>query len=193
MKKIILILLTGLFFLFSAAAFAQESRFYKINLISSQGKLELKDITVLPGAISTVPNEGAYQYDLLSFTGLSLFSDHFNVLPSTRSVRVFDTETGESTSEIIKEDNVRIVLGIPYFPNGKEIEVYDPENKKILTISVEHFAEITPSPTPVFNPTLAEDNEGGNILLYIGLGALGSGLAYAAYLFWQSRRKDNQL
>lgn len=193
MKKSLLILLTGLLFLFSPTVFAQESRFYKLNLVNTQEKLKLQDIVVLPGSISTAFTQGNYKYELLSLTGSSLYTSHFNVPPSTRSVRIIDRDTGQVTFETVNEENVVITLGIPYFRNGKEVDIYDPENKKILTISVEHFAEITPSPTPVFNPTLAKDNGGGNILLYIGLGSLGFGIAYAVYLFLKSRRKDNQL
>lgn len=176
MLKISLFIVTFLFFLFSASAFAQESRFYKLNLVSTQEKLQLKDIAVFPGSISAVPSKGDYRYDLLSFTGLVLHSDHFNVPPSTRSIRIFDPETGNSTFESIEQNSISITLGIPYFPNGKEIEVYDPQNKKILTIPVVQFAEITPtpiSPTPQYKVTKLEKGIsvpwiiGGGILLFV--------------------------
>lgn len=139
--KISVLILTCIFLLFSANVLAQESRFYKLNLVSVQGKLKLQDITVLPGSISTVPVKGDYKYELLSLEGLSLYVNNFDVPPSTRSVSLFDPDTGEVTFETVNEENVVIVLVIPYFPNGKEIDVYGSKNDKILTIPVFQFAQ----------------------------------------------------
>lgn len=191
MLKISLFTVTFLFFLFSASGFAQEGRFYKLNLVNTQEKLQLKDIVVFPGSISTVSTQGNYKYELLSLTGSSIYANHFDIPPSTRSIRIFDSQTGQSTFETVKEDSVSIVLAIPYFPNGKEIGIYDSQDKKVLTIPVGHFAEITPSPVPPIVVTKLE--KGSNTLLYVGLGGLVFGIAFVAYLFIQSRKKDNQL
>lgn len=193
MLKIALFALAGLLFFTHPAVFAQENRFYKLNLVYTQGKLALENVAVFPGSISTVSREGNYRYELLSLTGSSLYRDYFSIPSSTRSVRIFDPETGEFTFEVLKDDIVSVTLGIPYFPNGKEIDIYDSNNTKILKIPVIQFAKITPTPTQALNPTLAKDGGGNKTILYIGLGGLVFGVAFAVYLFRQSRRKSNQM
>lgn len=178
------------FFFFPSPTFAQENKFYNVNLLYDKGKIDLKNIAVLPGEISQVAQEGEYRFELASLAGTILYSNRFEVPLSIHGEEI-DPATGGFVSRTITQDQANIVVNVPYFPNGKEIDIYDPENKKILTIPVQHFAEITPSPTPVFKPALAENNGGGNILLYIGLGALGFGVAYAVYL--KFKKPPNQI
>lgn len=160
----VLVLLVSFFFLFLVRANAQESKFYYIKLSYIQSKIELKDIGVLPGIISKVQQGGSYEFKLLSLTENLLYANRFSPPASF----VGSTE---------------IVLAVPYFSDGKEIDIYDMDNKKVLTISVAHFGKATPFPTQAINPTLTKDNGGGNLFLYIGLGGLVSGIIFAVYLF----------
>lgn len=163
----VLVLLASFFLLFLVRANAQGSKFYYIKLSYVQSKIELKDVGVLPGTISEVQREGNYEFKLLSLTGNALYANRFS----------FPEFLG---------DSAEIALAVPYFPNGKEIDIYDSENKNILVIPVRQFSEITPPPiskTQEINPTLTKDNGGGNLFLYIGLGGLALGIAFAVYLF----------
>ena len=132
-------------------SFAQSSKFYQITLNYDKGSFTLKDTVVFPGEISKATQEGAYKVELLSFSNTSLYTSNFDIATSIHGEE-FDYTTGKVTSQTITVENTDVVINIPYFPNGKEINVYDLESKKVLTFSVEHFSEITPTQAQVSKP-----------------------------------------
>ncbi|MBI2028787.1 MAG: hypothetical protein HYT07_04225 [Candidatus Levybacteria bacterium] len=119
---------------------AKESKFYHINLLYDKGNIELKNIAVLPGEISQVPQEGEYIVELISGVGTTLYIDHFQI-PLTIHGEEIDPETGEFTSISVNLDSTEIVLNIPFFPDGKVINIYDSQNTKVLEIPVEGFSK----------------------------------------------------
>lgn len=143
--NIAIFLFGSLLFLFSNPTFAQEAKFYHVNLSYDAGKIELKDIAVFPGEISQIPQEGEYRFELVSLTGTILYTDHFDIPLSIHGERI-DPNTGEFVSRTITTDNTEIVLNIPYSPNGKTINIYGSSNSKVLEVPVIGFAQITPSP-----------------------------------------------
>lgn len=156
-KTSILVLLLSIFsFVFPNLVIGQESKFYNANLLYDKGKIELKDIAVLPGEISQIPQEGEYKFELISFAGTILYTNHFNVPLSIHGEEI-DPTTGQFISKTIKTDNVEFILNIPYFPIGKSINIYDSKNINVLEIPVIGFAQVTPTPikkSPFNNPNL---------------------------------------
>lgn len=145
------------FFVFLGNVYAQD-RFYHLNLFYSKGELELKSLAVIPSENPQAFQEGEYRLELNSFNKELLHTNRFQITLLTHGEEI-DPETGKFISKTLAQDSSEISLRIPYFPNGKEIDIYDPDNKKILTIPVAQFAEITPtpiSPTPQYKITKLE-------------------------------------
>lgn len=181
MNKMIFFLINTVLFLFLSAGsiFAQESKFYHINLLYDKGKIELKNIAVLPGEISQVPQEGEYMAELISLSGTSLYNDHFQVPLSIHGEDI-DPKTGQFTSKTIKTDNTQIILNIPYFPTGEMINIYDSQNTKILDIPVIGFAKVTPTPSK--SPeTSVLDKPNAKIFLILVVGGI---VAFALISFF---------
>lgn len=135
-------------FVLSGSVFAQQSRFYHLDLLYDKGKLEVKTVTVLPGSISQVPKQGEYQFELVSFAGTSLYRNRFQILLSIHGEEI-DPKTGRLISKTIEQDNAEIILNAPYFPNGKQIVIFDQSGTKVLEIPVVAFAKLTPSPAKI--------------------------------------------
>jgi len=180
MFKVNKLIIISFFFLISLFlvkfSYAALEKFYLLTLTYNNGSIQLKNVNVLPGIISQANQGGNYRAELISNLNKFLYKITFDV-PTLTSIHGedFDYTTGKVTSKETKLDTLDIVFNIPYSPNGKEIDVYDSENKKILTISVAHFAEVSPtpiSPTPQYKVTKLEKGTstswviGGGILLF---------------------------
>lgn len=178
--NILLFLFSILFFAFPNSVLAQQSKFYQLSLSYTQGKLELKSITVLPGTISQIPKEGEYKLELLSISGSSLYVNRFKTPSSYIHGEEIDSQTGRFVTKTIKKDEVGIYLSVPYFSNGKQINVYGQNGTKVLEIPVIAFAEVTPTPiapTPQYKVTKLEKGIsmpwiiGGGILFILFISA----------------------
>lgn len=186
-KKVFLfIVLSVVAILLSGIAFAQENKFYQLALTYSKGNIKAKDVIVLPGDISKINSGGDYRIELMSFSNTSLYKTNFDI-PTSFHGEEFDYTTGKVTGKETTLDTLDLVLNVPYFSNGKKIDVYDPKSVKILTIPVQHFAEITPtpiSPTPQYKVTKLEKGIGGTwiiaggILLFV---TIAGGLIYLRF------------
>lgn len=180
-KKIIIIFIVLLFTLslLWSNVYASEQRVYDLVLDYNRGTVSKKSLTVTVGIFTDILDqpENGYRLEIKSFDNKILYSQKFLFESIGQQISI-----ANQNPFMVEEDERELVFS--YFPNGKEINIYDSENKKILTISVAHFAEVTPSPSlaPTINPTLEKDNRGGNMFLYIGLGGLVSGIAFSIYL-----------
>lgn len=140
LSNIAIFLFGSLLFLFPNPTSAQESKFYHLILSYDAGRMELKNIAVLPGEISQVPQEGDYRFELISNTGTVLYTDRFDV-PLTIHGETIDPKTGEFVSTSVNLDKAEIVINIPFSEDGKVINIYDANNAKVLEIPVEAFSE----------------------------------------------------
>ena len=107
-----------------SSSFAQSGKFYQLTLNYDKGNLKLNEVVVYPGEISVVNPGGSYKVELLSLSNTSLYTTNFEITTSFHGEE-FDYTTGKVTSRSITVDNTDVVINIPYFPNGKEINVYD--------------------------------------------------------------------
>lgn len=156
-------------------SFAAQDKFYLLTLTYDNGNIQFKNVNVFAGIISQANQGGDYRAELISNSDRFLYKTNFDI-PTSIHGEEFDYTTGKITQKEVELNNIDIILNVPYFPNGKEINIFDPKNKKILTISVAHFAEVTPtpiSPTPPFAVTKLEKGIGvfwiigGGILLFV--------------------------
>ena len=190
-KKIIFVLAFVFLLIIALAAnkvFAQQSNFYRLSLTYNKNSIQLKDAIVLPGDISQVNLGGSYNLQLLSFSNALLYKTNFDI-QTTIHGEDFDYATGKTTSKSLELDNVDFIINVPYFPNGKEIDIYDSKNAKILTIPVQQFAEVTPTvlPTQTFKPTKVVKGIGlpwilGGAVLFMTISAL---------IYWKFKKKEN--
>lgn len=137
----ITILFLGIFF-FNNSIYAEEEggRFYHVNLLYEDGKLDLKKIEVFKGYIIQPSQKGDYKVELLSFSERVLHIDYFNVSLATYGEQI-DIRTGKSIPTSFNVDTADINLSIPYSSDGKVINVYDANNAKVLEIPIAAFSE----------------------------------------------------
>lgn len=196
-KFIITILIV---FLFIPSVFAKEQRVYDLTLKYDEGTVTKQSLIVTIGIFNEVKDqpENGYRLEVNSFDNKVLYaqkflfdlaSPNFSAPPET-----FD-ENGRQISipkqNIVILDEVEQEIIFPYFPNGKQIDIYDPENKKILTISVMQFAEVTPSPispTPQYKITKLEKGIGASWI--IGGGILVLALGVGMFAYWRSKHNN---
>lgn len=181
-KLIIAILIV---FLFVPSVFAIEQRVYDLTLKYNKGVIVKQSLIVTIGAFNEVkdqPDDG-YRLELKSFDDKILYSQKFgfdlSVAFSPSPPGTFDEEGRQISipkENTIVFDESEKELIFPFFPNGKQIDIYDSKNIKVLTIPVMQFAEVSPtpiSPTPQYKVTKMEKGIGtpwiigGGILLFV--------------------------
>lgn len=183
------------------SVFAKEQKVYDLILNYDKGTVAKQSLTVAIGVFSkeTDQPERGYRLELRSFDNRILYSQNFlfdlvaNFLapPGT-----FDEEGRQISipeQEIAIFDEAEKELIFPFFSNGKQIEIYDPENKKILTISVEHFAEITPTVSQKEEPKPESSLDTGSLLWSGGIG-LALTIALGLYIYFRHKKSpENSL
>lgn len=180
-----ILILIIVFVLFVSSVFAKEQRIYDLILKYDKGAVTKQSLIVTIGIFNEVKDqpENGYRLELKSFDNKILYSQKFNFdltnAFSPPPKGTFDDEGRQISipeQKIIILDEAEIELIFPFSPDGKQIDIYDSSNKKILTISVAHFAEVsaTPiSPTPTIVITKLEKGIGlswiigGGILLFV--------------------------
>lgn len=122
---------------------AAENELYTLSLHYDKGKLSLnKEISLSTGYApdkKTQPKEG-YRSEVLSFNDDVLYSLLFEV-PNKECYDSIDIETGQWSGECVEVDKTDFILSLPYFENGKVIDIYDMDNEKVLSVSIEHLAK----------------------------------------------------
>ena len=122
---------------------ASEQRVYDLTLSYDKGAITKKSLVVTIGVFTSVLNQPAdgYHLELKSFDDDKvLYSEKFSFDLIGQQISI------QGQKPFAVEDDERELV-FPYFPNGKEIDIYDSKNTKILTIPVQQFAEVTPSST----------------------------------------------
>jgi|SRR3989344_503687 len=143
MKKAILLLTIFSIILLSNLAYAQTNHYYEINLEYNRGEITLNSIQVNPlldeNDLENI--EGGYIAEVKSFDNEVLNLTFFDI-PTTIIYDNFDPETGEAIGGgIIELNETEAIINVPYFKNAKEINIYDSEINKKLTIDVSDYAK----------------------------------------------------
>lgn len=144
MKKIILII--AMLLILITPVFALD-HYYNISLKYDKGEITYTSLEVIPSEKELKSFEGLFVAEVLSSEN-DLLNITFFELPLQL---IIDTEDGGG--EIRQFDEAEIELYIPYFDNANEINIYDKELNKKLTIDVSSYAKPTPTPTITATPT----------------------------------------
>lgn len=172
-KVLIFSILLAFVVLFPRTIFAQTVKFYHLSLIYDKGGIRLTGIIVLPGAIAPPVKMGGYRMELVSFSNNILYKSKFDI-----PTAVFSTS----------DSPVDFTLNAPYFADGKQVNLYNASDKKILGIPVLQFAQTCgdnvcepqenklscpqdckPSPTPAKKLTMVDKPyDWGKFIIYLG-------------------------
>ncbi len=122
---------------------AEPEKIYVVNLNYDKGDITLIDVFVKQGYAPgrEIQPEGGYRCEVISFKGEEL--DSFKFMPPTGwAYDYIDPETGELKGGVKELEEVEFSLIVPYFSNGKRLDIYNPEGVKILEINISGFAEV---------------------------------------------------
>ena len=140
MNKTVISALTFLMLLVSVSA--QVDHYYKVELSYVNGNFSINSIIVQPSPTKLIMPEGRHIAEVVSINETILNLVFFRV-PTMVLVDSFNPEIGEiSSGGIIKLNKSEITLYIPYNESAKEINIYDPDLNKELTVNVESFAKV---------------------------------------------------
>ena len=130
-------------FLLVASVSAQIDHYYNINLVYQQGDLSYKTISVEPSEEKLKTPEGDYIAEVVSFDNKILNLTYFDI--STKMfIDSVSPETGEiDYGAIIELNESEVTLYVPYYENAKEINIYDWDLNKKLSIGVGSYAKET--------------------------------------------------
>lgn len=183
-RKIILIF-TVLAFALSmlwSNVYASEQKVYVLILHYDKGEVAKKSLVVTIGLFTDILDqpENGYLLQVKSFDNKILYAQKFSFDLIGQQISIPNQK-----SFVAEEEDQELIF--PFFSNGKEIEIYDPQNKEILTIPVGHFAEITPTPSQVSEPARSA---GDMSLLWISAISLFSAAVLGVYFYVRNRKSS---
>ena len=131
------------------AAYAQSNFVYSLTLKYDSQTLTNEGLKLIDGKAPTridQPEKG-FLLEVVSFEGETLHS--FKFLIELAPVRIpprdiFDDKGNQIKipDEPIEVPDTTINLVIPHFYNAKYIEIYSPENQKLLTVDVSKYSHV---------------------------------------------------
>ena len=80
--------------------------------------------------------EGSYRLEIISATGAILYSAKFDI-PLKVHTDILDENTGNINGNLIVLNQTNFALIAPYFDDAGEIVIYNPNDFRILSISLE--------------------------------------------------------
>lgn len=124
------IVLIALMFLVNVSM-AEEGKLYQLDIEYDKGTLILKDIIVKPGFVPDrkIQPDIGYRLEVISFDE--------SIMNSFK----FDTPNIIFAEGTVELNNVNFTLLVDYFKAGSKINIYNPDNEKVLEIDVSHFAK----------------------------------------------------
>lgn len=126
---------------------------YSINLLYSDGRLSLENVELIEGTAPdrTIQPDVGYTAKVISVDGKELYSFKFELPIQVARIPPLEAfnESGEQISipranESVTISSISFSLLIPYFENGKTIEVYNPQNTLELSVDISQFARSRP-------------------------------------------------
>ncbi len=136
-------LILGIVLLCSFSVFADINHYYKIDLLYNQGNLSYQNLAVQPSPQQLQNPEGRYIAEVVSYDN-KILNLTFFVIPLTVFYDRADPETGElNDGGVITLQRLQTDLYVPYYANAKEINIYDQELIKKLSIDVSSYAQAT--------------------------------------------------
>ena len=133
------------FFLVTMVFFALPAvtsiNYYEFTLLYRNGTYDNSPVIIKPFLEEAGPNpSGRYRADVASFDGQILNRTYFGM----NLFFTYDTEElidGGRGGGIVELTDLDVLLKVPYFSNAKEINIYDLDRIKQLTIDVSEYSE----------------------------------------------------
>lgn len=139
------ILILGIVLLLSFSALADINHYYKIDLLYNQGNLSYRNLAVQPSPQPLQNPEGFYVAEVVSYDN-KILNLTFFAIPLTIFYDVADPETGALVDGgIIEPQQAQTNLYVPYYADAKEINIYDQELIRRLTIDISSYAKELPT------------------------------------------------
>lgn len=122
---------------------SDAGKIYSLTLRRENGLLLLESAGLLGSRAGGRDNvsDGPFKADVLSMDDEKIYSAGFMV-PDIACAGESDPESGVAAAGCKRDDPEEFTLSIPYFSNGKNIEIYDPEGNLSLTVDVSMFADL---------------------------------------------------
>jgi hypothetical protein len=136
MKKIIFIFIFVLYFVNISAL----EYHYEINLLNNQSGIYLDNINLkLDKSKLDIYSSGELNLKVLSYDYEILYESYFTKIGSA----IIEGDLGEGyfDSELIYYNLTKINLFVPYYPNAKEIIIYDENLNKLNRIDVSMYSK----------------------------------------------------
>jgi len=165
----------------SASYTAQNTDVYVLNINYNKGNLSLINIHLEQGYMPDMEQpETGYRCEVISLSDEVLYSFRF-VIPNTVSPP--PPRPGEEPTGAIYLDNVNFTLILPYFEEGKLINIYDPKDTLLFSIDISEFAR----PKPPVTSTTLETIEDRRYPDYLSYAAILLVLAVIVFLVYTKR------
>ncbi len=139
-----LIFILSILFLFSLVGANSYQNYYDLELNYDTGILNLSSVEISFSDYLKNPSFGFWVAEVVNYPDEILNLTFFNI-PNQIFWESIDNETGEiNEGGIIYLDNFTFNLEIPYYKNAKEINIYNEEFEKVLTIDVSMYSKEKP-------------------------------------------------
>jgi len=141
LNKIKLIIVLIIFIFLLSIAQAAENKIYVLDLEYNKGNINFIDLSVKVGYAPDrkIQPEVGYKCEVISFTDEVLYSFKFEIPLVIYTPPPLE---GEEPEGPIYLEEVNFILIIPYFENGKVINIYDSNNTKKVSIDISQYAMI---------------------------------------------------
>lgn len=140
MKKIILIMFMVLSL--NIIAYAELQHYYEINLEYNYGNISLNSIEVRPINYKVEETVGDFIVEILDYNDKTLKVTFFNI-PLEIYYDAMNKETGQiDKGGILRLNESKKVLMLPYYKNAKEIIIYDNKLNEKIKIDVSQYSKM---------------------------------------------------
>lgn len=140
-KKSLIATLTVILIILAANTAAASFTYYKSTLDYDNGKIEVTSIEMEISEKEIEPPFGFYVARILDFEGKTLNTTFFKI-PTTIYYDKINPETGKIGSGGKEElEKVSFELFLPYYPNAKEIIIYNEDLKEIARKDVKDYSQ----------------------------------------------------
>jgi len=119
---------------------SHENKVYLIDLNYDAGVLSLNDVVTKAGFPPETPSQStqAWRIDLISFQDQVLYSSTFDIPNVLLQVPPLEGEPAGGGPIILENLNFSII--VPYYPNGRDVNIFANNGTLVLSADVSQFA-----------------------------------------------------
>jgi hypothetical protein len=120
----------------------QQSYFLTIDYDKDNYSVQGVELTDGGASDFKLQSDGKFRFEVASFSNESLFSSQLYLEKRICGDTVLDPVTQKVSGGCRMLEKGTLSLSIPYYPNGKSINFYDPAGKLILAVDISDFADL---------------------------------------------------